>query len=117
LIIDDDADFLRAARDLLERQGLRIVGVVSTAAEALRCAAELRPDVTLVDVDLGEVNGFELARWLVDGPGTDPGHLILISVHAEDDFADLIDASPAIGFLGKVTLSAAAIEGLIRRVR
>jgi CheY-like chemotaxis protein len=115
LIIDDNSGFLQAARALLEREGLRIVGVASTGAEALRCAAELHPDVTLVDIDLGGESGFELARQLVDDPGVDPGHLILISAHAEDDLADLIEASPAIGFLGKPAVSAEAIERLLSR--
>jgi CheY-like chemotaxis protein len=116
LIIDDNSGFLQAARALLEREGLRIVGVASTGAEALRCAAELHPDVTLVDIDLGGESGFELARRLVDDPGVDPGHLILISAHAEDDLADLIETSPALGFLAKPALSAAAIERLISSV-
>jgi CheY-like chemotaxis protein len=46
LIVDDDVYFLQAARDLLERQGMVVVGVASTADEALRRAEELRPDVT-----------------------------------------------------------------------
>jgi CheY-like chemotaxis protein len=116
LIIDDNSGFLQAARALLEREGLRIVGVASTGAEALRCAAELHPDVTLVDIDLGGESGFELARRLVDDPGVDPGHLILISAHAEDDLADLIETSPALGFLAKPALSAEAIERLISSV-
>jgi CheY-like chemotaxis protein len=116
LIIDDNSGFLQAARALLEREGLRIVGVASTGAEALRCAAELHPDVTLVDIDLGGESGFELVRRLVDDPGVDPGHLILISAHAEDDLADLIETSPALGFLAKPALSAEAIERLISSV-
>jgi CheY-like chemotaxis protein len=115
LIVDDNSGFLQAARALLEREGLQIVGVASTGAEALRCAAELHPDVTLVDVDLGGESGFELARRLVDEHSLDPGHLILISAHAEDDLADLIEASPAIGFLGKPAVSAEAIERLLSR--
>jgi CheY-like chemotaxis protein len=116
LIVDDNADFLRAARVLLEQEGLRVVGVAMSGAEAFRRAAELHPDVTLVDVDLGEDSGIELVRRLVDDPGLDPGHLILISVHSEDDLAELVEASPAIGFLGKSVLSALAIEGLVRGV-
>ncbi|MEK6440594.1 response regulator [Pseudonocardia sp. T1-2H] len=116
LIIDDNSGFLQAARALLEREGLRIVGVASTGAEALRCAAELHPDVTLVDIDLGGESGFELARRLVDDAGVDPGHLILISAHTEDDLADLIETSPALGFLAKPALSAEAIERLISSV-
>src|SRR4051812_34180079 len=85
LIVDDNTDFLLAARALLEQEGVRVVGVASTGAEAVRCAAELHPDVTLVDIDLGEDSGFEVARRLADDPELDPGHLILISAHAEED--------------------------------
>ena len=53
LIVDDSRLFLEAARVLLEREGLRVVGVAVTAAQALRRAAELRPDVVLVDIMLG----------------------------------------------------------------
>jgi len=53
LIVDDDRLFLEAAHDLLEREGLRVVGVAATAAEALRRAEELRPEVVLVDIMLG----------------------------------------------------------------
>jgi CheY-like chemotaxis protein len=113
MIVDDNADFLRAACALLEGEGLRVVGVALGSAEAIRRVAEVHPDVTLVDVDLRGASGFELARRLNDDPGIDPGHLILISAHAEDDLVDLIEESPAIGFLGKPTLSAAAIEMLI----
>jgi DNA-binding NarL/FixJ family response regulator len=65
LIVDDNRGFLDSARALLERQGLAIVGVASTSADALREAETLRPDLVLVDVSLGEEDGFELARRLV----------------------------------------------------
>jgi DNA-binding NarL/FixJ family response regulator len=61
LIVDDNASFLAAARDLLEREGIAVVGVASTSDEAVRRAAEMRPDVTLVDVYLGEESGLDLA--------------------------------------------------------
>jgi CheY-like chemotaxis protein len=113
LIVDDNPGFLEAARTLLEQEGFRIVGVASTGAEATRSAAELHPDVILVDVDLGEESGFDVVRRLVDDPDLDPGKMILISAHAEEDLADLIEASPAIGFVGKPALSALAIERLL----
>jgi len=53
LIVDDSADFANAARRLLERDGTTVVDVASTGAEALRRFEELRPDVALVDVNLG----------------------------------------------------------------
>jgi CheY-like chemotaxis protein len=116
LLVDDSLDFLDTARTLLEQEGLQVVGVATTGADALVRAAELRPDVTLLDVDLGTTDGFELARQLAGRPNLDAGHLILISVNAEEDLTDLIEASPAIGFVWKPTLSAAAIESLVRDV-
>jgi CheY-like chemotaxis protein len=114
LIVDDNPAFLRAARVLLEAEGIHVVGGASTGAEAVRCVAELRPDVTLLDIDLGEDSGFDLARRLDEDPGLDAGQLILISAHAQDDMAELVEASPALGFLGKEDLSAVAIERLVR---
>jgi DNA-binding NarL/FixJ family response regulator len=113
LLVDDSARFVQAARGLLERQGLRVVGVAAHGAEALRQAEALHPDLTLVDIDLGGESGFELVRRLHQETGLAPGELILISVHDPDDFAELISASPAAGFLSKSDLSADAILGLI----
>ena len=113
MLVDDNAGFLDAARGLLEQEGMVIVGVASTAAEAVRVAAELHPDVTLLDIDLGGESGLALARRLTDAPGVEPGTLIMISAQAEEDVADLVEASPAIGFLGKPALSAAAIDRLL----
>jgi hypothetical protein len=47
LLVDDGLDFLHTARTLLEQEGLQVVGVASTSADALVRAAELGPDVTL----------------------------------------------------------------------
>jgi CheY-like chemotaxis protein len=114
LIVDDSPGFLRAARALLEQEGVRVVGVASTGADAVRRAADLHPDVTLVDIGLGAESGFDVARRLFDDPSVDPGQLILISANAQEDLAELIEASPAVGFLVKPTLSAAAIERVLR---
>jgi two-component system nitrate/nitrite response regulator NarL len=111
LIVDDSQRFLDAARGLLERQGMTIVGVASTSAAAIERTAELRPDVTLVDVDLGDESGFELVRELARR--ADVGHLILISAHSGQDYDDMVAESPAAGFLSKATLSADAIRNLL----
>jgi DNA-binding NarL/FixJ family response regulator len=109
LIVDDNALFLESAVDLLGREGLEVVGVASNGAEATRLVTQLRPDVTLVDIDLGEEDGFELARRLGDMGSS----VILVSTHAEEDLSQLIAASPALGFVSKARLSAEAIRELL----
>jgi CheY-like chemotaxis protein len=121
LIVDDNAGFLVAAARLLRGQGLEVAGIARSSAEAVRLVTELRPDVVLTDIDLGEESGLELAERLAGtatpaGPATYDGPpIILISTHAEQDYRDLIAASPAIGFLPKAELSARAIEDLLDR--
>jgi DNA-binding NarL/FixJ family response regulator len=112
LIIDDSPEFLDAARRLLEQEGIVVAGVASSGSEALRLVHELRPDVTLVDIDLGPEDGIAVARQLAETHGGPAGKLILISTHAEDEFEDLIQASPAIGFVPKSALSAEVLYAL-----
>jgi CheY-like chemotaxis protein len=113
LIVDDSARFLDAARDLLEREGLAVLGVASTGAEAAQRVEQLQPDVVLVDIDLGGESGFDLARRLHGGAHPAQPRIILISTHAEQDYADLIAESPAVGFLAKAALSARAIRDVL----
>jgi DNA-binding NarL/FixJ family response regulator len=113
LIVDDSPHFLTAARALLEREGIAVVGVASTTAEALRRAEELKPDVALLDIDLRGESGFELARRLERETSLERSRVILISTYAEEDFADLITATPAAGFLSKSHLSARAIREIL----
>src|ERR1700761_7134349 len=113
LLVDDNAAVLSSARTLLDQQGVKVVGTASTSAEVLRMAAALRPDVVLVDIALGEENGFELARRLTEDNQDNEGAMavIMISSAAESDYADLVAESPAAGFLAKAELSA---EGICR---
>ncbi len=113
VIVDDSARFLEAARALLQQEGVAVVGVASTIAEALTLVDEVRPDVALVDIDLGAESGFDLASRLARDGDREPSRAILISTHGEADFADLIDASPAVGFLSKSDLSADAIDAIL----
>ena len=114
LIVDDNASFREEMSGLLAEQGLDVVGGAGSATEAFRQIAELRPDVALIDIDLGGESGLELACRLHEQPGQGAvPHLILISTHDEAEYADLIEASPAIGFLAKIDLSAARIRQML----
>jgi two-component system, NarL family, nitrate/nitrite response regulator NarL len=113
LIVDDSKDFLDAASTLLEREGIEVVGVASTSAEALQRAEELEPDFVLVDINLGDESGFDLAPRLADNTHRAGSRVIMISTHPLDEFADLIEASPAIGFIPKSRLSAKAVNDLL----
>ena len=114
LIVDDNASFLAAARHVLDSGEVVVVGVASTSAEALHLFHELGPDVTLVDIDLGGESGFELAERLNRAGSPTPSPVILISTHAEQDFADMIATNPAVGFVAKSALTPGAIRELLR---
>jgi DNA-binding NarL/FixJ family response regulator len=113
LIVDDNERFLDVARSSLEREGLEVVATATTTAAALAQVAAHRPDVVLVDIALGRESGFELTRLLVGAFPELRRRVVLISTRGEEDFEDLVAASPAAGFLAKSLLSAAGIRHLV----
>jgi DNA-binding NarL/FixJ family response regulator len=113
LIVDDNRLFLEGARDRLEQGGLRVVGVAANSAEALQRAQELRPDVVLVDVMLGDENGIALAQRLAADYQEVVSAVILISTYPEADFGGSIAESAVTGFLPKQELSAAAVHRIV----
>ena len=115
LIVDDQPSFCDAARELLEGQGLTVVGCATSRAEALRSVRELRPEVALVDIDLGPDSGFELASRLAEDAEDNAPQVILVSTHDEREFVKLIESSPAVGFIAKTELSAERIYQLLDR--
>jgi CheY-like chemotaxis protein len=118
VLVDDSDAFLKAASAVLRQDGLAIVGVASTIVDAIRQARTLRPDVILVDIDLGDESGFDLARRLAQEGAAAQGagaEVILISARAEADYAELIAESPAVGFLAKSQLSARGIRRVLGR--
>jgi DNA-binding NarL/FixJ family response regulator len=117
LIVDDNASFRVEMGGLLLEEGIDVIGGAGSVAEARGQIAELRPDVALIDIDLAGESGFELARQLREEQGQPRApHLILISTHDDTEYADLIKASPAIGFLTKTELSAATIQRMLAAV-
>ena len=114
LIVDDNAGFIQAARDLLRRQGADVVGVASNPDEAVRLARELQPDCVLVDIELGPDSGFDLATRLTTEHDQ---RVVLISVHPETEFIDLIVTTPALGFIPKADLSVQRITEVVDDAR
>jgi two-component system, NarL family, nitrate/nitrite response regulator NarL len=111
LIVDDNPDFVDSARRLLASQGLDVVGSASSGVEALAIAEALEPDVALIDVHLGTESGLDVARRLAQR--TPATRVVLISTDSEDDLGELLRESPAVAFLPKTALSAAAIADVL----
>ena len=111
LIVDDSEEFVASASRLLGEQGIDVVASAYSGAEALELVTALRPDVALVDVELGEEDGILLSHELAArAPST---RIVLISSYDGDDLAHLIAGSPAVGFVPKSELGAAALERLL----
>jgi two-component system nitrate/nitrite response regulator NarL len=113
LLVDDSVQFLEAASRLLERQGVAVVGVASTKAEALARVRELEPEVTIVDVDLNGESGFDLCWELAATSGEVPTTTILASTRSESDLSAFVAVTPVLGFISKNELSAAAIRDFL----
>ena len=116
LLVDDNEAFIETARRVLDPDGVRVAGTASNIGEALLLAGDLQPDVVLVDIALGDENGFDLARRLAESQAGGLA-VIMISSDPGDDYGDLVAESPAVGFLPKDELSADGIRRLLGKVR
>lgn len=115
LIVDDSPEFIRAASDLLEREGISVTGVATTGGLAVCACSVLKPDVVLVDVDLGEESGFEVAGKLAGQAGPGRPCVILVSAYPLEEFEDMVPDSLAVSFLPKGLLSGSAVRGIVVR--
>jgi signal transduction histidine kinase/CheY-like chemotaxis protein len=111
LIVDDSEEFLESAARLLSLEGMRVVGRASSGAEGLRLSAALRPDVVLVDVELGDEDGVEVATLLIEARSA--GRVILISLRDRHEVSEAGTGAVAIPFLRKDSLGVQSIEELI----
>lgn len=111
LLVDDDDAFRSLAVDMLRAAGHDPVYEARTVAGALSAAAELQPDVALVDIGLPDGDGFQVADEL--GELTDPPRVVLIS--ADADAADDADVQRvgAAGFVAKEELEGARLRRLL----
>lgn len=112
LLVDDDELFRRWAIAWLRAEGYDIVGEADRADTAVSWVRRLRPEVVLVDVQLPDLDGFELTELLRAEPQAPA--IVLISSRDEADYRNRISASGARGFLRKDQLTAEAIERLLQ---
>jgi len=100
------------ARAVLAEGGLLVVGEAADATSALAAARELRPDCVLLDVQLGEADGFEVAEALAK---ESPAPIVVLTSGRDPcDIEPLVQDSAARGFVPKETLSASTVEEFLR---
>jgi DNA-binding NarL/FixJ family response regulator len=111
LVVDDHPSFRRCARALLTAEGFEVVGEAEDGASAIALAVELAPELVLLDVQLPDTDGFEVAGRLL---ARDPSlAIVLVSSRERTDYGPLIERSGARGFVCKGDLSGAVIERLL----
>ena len=111
LVVDDHADFLRAATALLTADGFEVIGGAATGAEALIANEVLRPHVVLVDIRLPDIDGLTVAERLSALP--EPPEVVLVSSRDASTYGARLRSSPARGFLVKADLSGAALRRVL----
>jgi DNA-binding NarL/FixJ family response regulator len=111
LIVDDHDGFRTQVRALLDAAGYDVVGEAGDGMSGVTETARLAPDLVLLDVQLPDVSGFEVARQLRQHTGAPA--IVLISSRDRSDYGSRVDASGANGFISKSELSAAALRAIL----
>lgn len=111
LLVDDDAPFRAVARALLATWGFNVAGEAGTGREALEAAEALHPAVVILDVQLPDMDGFEISRRLLERP--QPPGVVLISSRDADSYGRRIAESGARGFVTKSRLSRATLRAIL----
>jgi DNA-binding NarL/FixJ family response regulator len=114
LIVDDHPSFRASARAILEADGFTVVGEAETGADAIDAAAEKRPDVVLLDVQLPDMSGFAVCSAIAGRLNGSAPQIVLVSSRDASDFGQLVEASGARGFIAKAELSGAEVAALLR---
>jgi DNA-binding NarL/FixJ family response regulator len=111
LIVDDHDGFRASARTLLERQGVEVVGEAHDGGTALAAAGELEPELVLLDVQLPDADGFEVAERLA---ALRPAPVVVLTSSRDpSEFGRLVSESRAAGFVPKAELSAGRLRALL----
>ena len=111
LVVDDHPSFRRCAAALLEAEGFEVVGEAEDGAADLAEADRLEPELVLLDVQLPDTDGFEVARRLLaERPGL---RIVLVSSRDCSEYGPLIETSGARGFISKGDLSGQTLERVL----
>jgi DNA-binding NarL/FixJ family response regulator len=111
VVVDDDANFRRAARELFTMRGYSVLCEAGCTASALSAVRRLLPDVVVVDIHLGEESGFDLARELTrEHPGL---AVVLMSAASPNGGAEHVRASGARGFLPKSRITVTDLSEIL----
>jgi DNA-binding NarL/FixJ family response regulator len=113
VIVDDHAGFRSWAWALLSADGFDVVGEAADGASALDAIHELGPEIVLLDIQLPDLDGFEVTRRLLAEP--DPPVVVLISSREAWEYGPQLATTGARGFLTKGELSGAAVARLVGR--
>ena len=110
-IVDDHSAFRSRAKRLLESEGFEVVGEAADGASGVDAAKRLAQDVVLLDLQLPDSTGFDVALRIAEE--TAPPAVVITSTRESDDYDARARRSGACGFLSKAELSGAAIEELL----
>jgi DNA-binding NarL/FixJ family response regulator len=111
LVVDDHAGFRRCASALLSAEGFEVAGEAESGEAALELAADLEPELVLLDIQLPDLDGFEVAERLL---ARDPGlKVVLISSRDRSSYGSAIERSGALGFIWKGELSGGTLEKVL----
>jgi DNA-binding NarL/FixJ family response regulator len=113
LIVDDHPSFRASARVLLESEGFDVVGEAEDGASAISETFRLRPEIVLLDVQLPDTDGFDVAAQITAQDGTDRPAVILVSSRDSSDFGPLVSRCGAMGFVPKAELSGERLQELL----
>jgi DNA-binding NarL/FixJ family response regulator len=109
LVVDDQAPFLRAMTSVVEETpGFEVVGQASSGEESLAVAAEVLPDLVLMDVNLPGIDGLEATRRL--RASDTPPVVLLLSTYDEDAGEDFVAESGAASYVTKSAFGPGRLE-------
>jgi DNA-binding NarL/FixJ family response regulator len=108
LIVDDHDGFRSWAREVLQDEGFGVIGEAADGASAIEAVRALRPHVVLLDIQLPDMSGFDVAERIRDA-----SVVILTSSRSASDYGARIARSSAAGFVPKDELSGSALERVL----